>query len=258
MRLAGSTLIHASLPLEQTLRNIRALGFRYVEIDFFDWAHLDVASFVDDHEATTTRISAACNDADLIPIALSLGLHGALEEQTAQMNASSQIARELGVPYLTFQAAPKETSLEADIKRAGLLLDIALKHELTLGIETHFFVHTEDPTVARRYLEDVPGLCLTLDPSHYEAGPHWSRGYDDLLPYVSFIHIRSAGRGGWDEIQQPAGSGVIDYSSLLRSLRETGFDGDASIEYVEGAPGITDAAKEASRMREIIESTEDV
>ena len=40
-----------------------------------------------------------------------------------------------------------------------------------MTIETHIGQVTEDPAVAAEIARRVPGLGLTLDPSHYYAGP---------------------------------------------------------------------------------------
>lgn len=254
MRVAGSTLVHASWPLERALTGIEALGFRHVEIDLFPWAHLDPAFAVEHEQAVADRIGRACEIAALTPVALSLGLHGPLDEQIIQLEACSRIARQLEISHLTFQASAKETPLDRDLARAREFVAVAERHGLSISIETHFFVHTEDPRIALRYVQEVPGLKLTLDPSHYEAGPHRDLGYHSLLPYVQFVHVRAAGRGGWPEIQQPAGAGSIDYRQLFASLFKFGFEGDASIEYVEGAPGVANASEEAKLMLELLRS----
>ena len=56
--------------------------------------------------------------------------------------------------------------------------------------------------------ERVPGLGLTLDPSHYIAGPHQGKNYDQVFPYVRHVQLRDTGRGP-NQFQVRVGQGEV-------------------------------------------------
>lgn len=251
MRLAGSALIFSRLPLHEALQQVAALGFQYVDLAALEgWAHIDPSVMAGRVDETTERYRTACNAAQLTPVAINASVRGSLDFQAQCVDALAAVAANLGVHVLTLAPARKEEPLREDFDRFSRLVPLARAHGVTLTVETHYFMHTEDPAVALRYIEEVPDLGITLDASHYAAGPYWEQGFAELLPYVRHVHLRPAGRS-WAEIQLAVGEGVIDFRGLLRDLQSAGYEGDLSVEYVDTIPGV-DHAAEARRLREYI------
>jgi sugar phosphate isomerase/epimerase len=134
-----------------------------------------------------------------------------------------------------------------------------------LTVETHVGRLTELPDVAVRLCQEAEGVALTLDPSHYHAGPNRGADYAAVYPYVRHVHLRDAGRR-WEEIQVPAGSGEVDFDALVRGLHGTGYEGKFAIEYIDSIPivapsgdpagGPVDVPANVLRMRDLFVSAE--
>lgn len=114
---------------------------------------------------------------------------------------------------------------------------------------------TERPDAAALLCGEVPALRLTLDPSHYWAGPDQGRGWWACIPFVAHVHLRDAGLGGWPQIQVWPGRGAVDFGAVHEALREAGYEGARSVEYIdtlpvgaaEGGGGAAEAAAEMAR-----------
>ena len=120
------------------------------------------------------------------------------------------------------------------------LLPVALGRGVQLTVETHVGRLTEVPEVAVRLCREAEGVGLTLDPSHFHAGPNQGADFTAVFPYVRHVHLRDAGTR-WEEIQVPAGSGEVDFDALVRGLHGAGYEGKFAIEYIDSIPIVAPA-----------------
>jgi len=97
--------------------------------------------------------------------------------------------------------------------------------------------------------DNVKGLGLTLDPSHYIFGPHAGGSYGQILKYVHHVHLRDTSK---DQLQVRVGQGEIEYGKLLSRLQKEGFDRSLSVVMTE-MPDI-DHSAELRKMRLLLES----
>ena len=56
-------------------------------------------------------------------------------------------------------------------------MDIATLHGVRIGIKSQIGRLSEDPDTVINLCDNVKGLGLTLDPSHYIYGPYQGRSY---------------------------------------------------------------------------------
>ncbi|HJZ59775.1 MAG TPA: TIM barrel protein, partial [Gemmataceae bacterium] len=92
-----------------------------------------------------------------------------------------------------------------------------------LTIETHSETITADPLGASELCRRIPGLGLTLDPSHYHIGPHGPVDYDLLFPFVRHIRLRDTGTHP-DQFQVRVGQGEIEYGRVITHLDRFHYD----------------------------------
>ena len=69
----------------------------------------------------------------------------------------------------------------------------------------------------------VPGLGLTLDPSHYTAGPHQGKNFDQVYPHVRHVHLRDTGKGP-NQFQVRVGQGEVEYGRIISQLTRQHYD----------------------------------
>ena len=97
------------------------------------------------------------------------------------------------------------------------LVNLAQTEGIVLTVATRMGTLTELPDQAVALCQRVPGLGLTLDPSHYIAGPHQGANYDHVYPYVRHVHLRDTARGP-GQFQVRIGQGEIEYGRIIAQL----------------------------------------
>jgi sugar phosphate isomerase/epimerase len=160
----------------------------------------------------------------LTPAAFSLELEAPdADEQTRQLRAICRLARQSAVSVLTIAAAPVGAGIDAEAKRLGRLVKAVQSEGLVLTVATRIGTLTETPALALELCQRVPGLGLTLDPSHYINGPHQGAPYDELYPYVRHVHLRDTGKAP-GKFQVRVGQGEVEYGRIISQLQRHHYD----------------------------------
>ncbi len=163
----------------------------------------------------------------LTPAALGLDFGGSADLTSPAMRkrfeAMCRLAKPLTVAVLTIPAAPLGTPFDDEVGRLSGLASFAMREGLVLTVETHSPTVTADPAVAAELCKAVPGLRLTLDPSHYIQGPNQGADFDVVYPYVQNVHLRDTGRGP-GEFQVRVGQGEVEYGRIVNQLARHGYD----------------------------------
>ena len=260
MIIAGSSLLYSRLSFPRACQNLSELGFTAVDIAVIEgWAHFDPSAVGNHIEATANEITNACEDAGVQPVAFNAGTDtDTVGMEIEQIRSLAALAEEIGIEVITLQGGRSEDDIETDFDRFRHLVEAIDSFDVTLTVETHWGTHLEDPSIAAKYPENVPGLYLTIDPGHFAIGPHWDDGYGMLLEDVAHVHLRQAG-DGWENVQVSPNDGKIDFEELLTGLEKTGYEDVVSVEYIDSLDGVDaeDAEVWATRMREVIEATLD-
>jgi sugar phosphate isomerase/epimerase len=249
--LAASTLCASRRPLAEALQVLRDNGFRAVDLPAHEgWAHVSPSALADEPARVTAEVEADLGDLPVVALNAGAGTSDPVEE-LRRVEALLTLAADLGARVLTLPAGPLEgPGVEDDLVRVRRFVDRAADVGVRMTLETHRFTTWEDPRTVVRYVEEIDGLGVTLDPSHFTTGPHAHLGFESVLPAVAHVHLRSAG-DDWSTIQLPAGSGNLSEPDLVARLRATGYDGAFSVEYVDTIPGV-DHVLEARRMADLV------
>ena len=209
MFVAASSRCFADLPFFEACSRISDLEYDRVEI-WFDEAgcHLKPAEVADDPYSFVTRFREVSR---LTPIALFLGCDVPTERLRGLMKAGKQ----LRITQVTVPASPLGTPFNTEVDRLRDFAATARSEGMRVSIKTEIGHLTEDPHTAVELCQAVPGLGITLDPSHYICGPHAGESYDQIFPHVYHVHLRDTSSR---ELQVPVGRGEVDYSRLITQL----------------------------------------
>ena len=109
------------------------------------------------------------------------------------------------------------------------------------------------PSGARELCERVPGLGLTLDPSHFINGPHQGGAYDELLPYVRHVHLRDTGKAP-GKLQVRVGQGEVEYGRILSQLQRHRYDRILSVALHDIAEAPFAMETEVRKLKYLLES----
>jgi sugar phosphate isomerase/epimerase len=225
---ACSTLCFFRHSLEDALRLIAELEFNKFDVAIHEQGrHLKPSEVAADVTLAANRLRYGPG---LMPTAFSVEIEAPTEEAaTKQFQAVCRLARISAVPLLTVRAADSGTALGAEVERLQRLVRLADGDGIQLTLATRTGTLTEDPDTAVELCERVPGLGLTLDPSHYLAGPHQGKCYDQVFPYVRHVHLRDTGRGP-NQFQVRVGQGEIEYGRIVSQLMRHGYDRVLSVD----------------------------
>jgi sugar phosphate isomerase/epimerase len=170
-----------------------------------------------------------------------------------QLQALCHLARLSTVAVITLPAAPSGSSIDAEISRLTSLVRLACAEGVILTLETRNGTLTENPDTAVELCKRVPGLGLTLDPSHYIAGPHQGKSFDQVFPYVRHVHLRDTGRGP-DQFQVRVGQGEVEYGRIVAHLARYSYDRLLTVEICDIADAPYAMDTEVRKLKYLLES----
>lgn len=222
MFVACSTLCFARYSLDQALRSIAELGFGKADIAIHECGpHLRPSQVAADVHlaAQTIRIGPG-----LAPAAFSVVIEASdPTEYQRQFKAVCRLACLSTVPVLSLPASPAGCGLDAEVERLKKLVPISEQEGVLLAVPTEMGTVTEDPSACAELCQRVPGLSLTLDPSHFIAGQKEARDFDGLYPYVRHVRLRDTGRGP-NQFQVRVGQGEVEYGRIVSQLARHRYD----------------------------------
>jgi sugar phosphate isomerase/epimerase len=164
-------------------------------------------------------------------------------------NACCKLAKAIKVVSLVIPAAELGTPFNEEIERLRKLVEIASLEGAVVGVKTQIGCMTQDPDTAVVLCDNVKGLRLTLDPSHYITGPHQGGNIDKVIKYVQHVHLRDSTK---DKLQVRVGQGEVDYGKLIQQLERVGYNRALSVHMtpIEGF----DHRAEMRKIRLLLES----
>ncbi len=172
MFVACNTLCFAQEPMESALRQIVELEFDKFELALVDGGrHIQLSEAGDDPDAAVARLREGPS---LVPSSLYADFGPADWSDPVTLKRFEgicRLAKSTSIAVITMHAAPRGTSIDDEVKRLSGLGSSAFRKGLVLALLTHSETLTADPQVAVELCQDVPGLGITLDPSHYLQGP---------------------------------------------------------------------------------------
>ena len=104
-------------------------------------------------------------------------------------------------------------------------------------------------TDAAGHFNYVPGLAVTLDPSHFIFGSKKAASWDPILKYVAHVHLRDTKP---DVFQVRIGQGNVEYGKLVSLLQRAGYT-RALCAHMPPLEGV-DQVAELRKMRLLLES----
>ncbi|HVS39091.1 MAG TPA: sugar phosphate isomerase/epimerase [Gemmataceae bacterium] len=252
MYVACSTLCFARQSFEEALRGIAELQFTKFEAALHESGpHLRPSQIASDVHDAAERLRYGPG---LAPAAFSVEIEAPDDaDYMQQFAAVCRLARISAVPLLTLTAAPAHTAVEAEIRRLTRLTALADKEGVQATVATRIGTLTEDPDAAVLLCQRVPGLGLTLDPSHYIAGPNAGKGFDQVFPYVRHVQLRDTGRGA-NQFQVRVGQGEVEYGRIVSQLERCSYDRLLSVDIRDTADAPFTMQPEVRKLKYLLES----
>jgi len=158
------------------------------------------------------------------------------------------------LPGMYFSTEDKSGSLKLAHEELNWRLERVIGSGLVFGVEAHVGSPFASPEDAKALMENVPGLTLTLDYTHFIRNGYKQEDVDPLLAYVSHFHARGARKG---KLQVSMTDNIIDYPEIVENLKKLDYNGWIGLEYIwinwEGCNEV-DTLCETIRLRDIIKA----
>ncbi len=241
-----STECFPEMPLAAAMERLAELEFMAVELDVHEGGgHLQPAQVTADPESAV----AQCSDLQrLRPVAISFA---AAESPTVydQFSACCRLAKSLGVVTMVVEASELGTPFNGEIERLRKLVAIASGLGAVVGVKTTSGRMTQDAETTASLCRNVPGLGVTLDPSHFIHGHKKPASWEAILKYVVHVHLRDTRP---DAAQVRIGQGDVEYGKLKSQLDRVGYK-RALCAHMPPLEGV-DQVAELRKMRLLLES----
>ena len=247
MFVAASSECFPGLSLDDVLRRLVDLEYTAVEIAIHERdGAIKPSTVLNDLDS----VIAACRQTYRLTVSgFSVDIEAEGDEYYRQFAACCRLAKATKVVSLTVPAAELGTPFNAEIERLQQLVEIASRDGVLVGIKTETGRITQDPDTAVVLCDNVKGLGITLDPSHYIYGPHAGGNYDQLLKHVYNVHLRDTSK---DKLQVRVGQGEVEYSRLITQLARVKYQRAVAVHIAEMEN--VDHAGELRKMRLLLES----
>ena len=249
LRLATADYSFPKLEWEQTLRLARDIGMQAMDLGLFAGrSHLDPDEVLSKPAEAAARVSTAlrANDLDIADV---FGQPGRVFEENAVNHPDPAVRRRAEeffyrildfaarcnarhltlLPGVHFAQETYDDSLKRCAEELAWRTTAAAKSGIAFAVEAHIGSIVPTPARAKRLLESVPGLTLTLDYTHFTYQGLPDDEIEPLLSHASHFHARGACQG---KLQASLKENTIDYGRVLRAMKGVNYSGFVVLEYV--------------------------
>ncbi|MBZ0290452.1 MAG: sugar phosphate isomerase/epimerase [Anaerolineae bacterium] len=268
LEFACHTWAFNDLTLPEALGTIARLGFRYVDIG--SGANLNTQRAAENPRGAAQEIrddlevfNLNISDLYLMLPRISLADEDKRNREIELFKSLVPFAVALGTPGITLSAGlthPAEDEEAPDRTIAALreMVKAGKDSRLRISIEPHMDSMAQTPEQALKFIQDVPGLMLTLDWAQLVCQDVFHDDIVKLLPHTAHIQIRQAARA---QLQTPFDRGRIDIKKVVKDVLAAEYKGLISVEYMN-TPGwhgmvAVNAIQESSRMRDELRAARD-
>jgi len=244
---AASTASFPDLPLSEALSKLVDLEFTRVEIDLHESSQqLKPSQVLADFEKA---VEICRHTLRLTPVAYNVQIEAEGDEYYRQFAAICRLAKATKVVTLVVPAGELGTPFNAEVERLRELVGIATVESVVVAVKTEVGRVTQDPDTVQVLCDNVKGLGITFDPSHFIYGENAGRSYDHILKYTYHVHLRDTCK---DQLQVRVGQGDIEYGRLVNQLAQAKYNRALTVDMVP-LPDV-DQMAELRKLRLLLES----
>jgi sugar phosphate isomerase/epimerase len=228
---------------------------RLVDLEF---ANVEVALHERLNQLKPSQVAAdlehaihVCRDTHRLGVsAYEVEIEATGEEYYEQFRACCRLAKATKVVTLTVPSAELGTPFNEEVERLRKLVSLAALEGVRVGMRSQAGRLSGDPDTVTVLCNNVDGLGLTLDPSHYICRPEGKPvKYDKLIKYVYHVHLRDTRK---DQLQVRIGQGLIEYGKVISQLENVGYNRALSV-YITPMAEV-DHSAELRKLRLLLES----
>lgn len=265
-RLCGCSFMRPGRSIEQGLSDVRRLGFSHADVGIGGGsAHFNPVMVAENplHFAAQVRQAAdrldlTLNECFLLNFGWPINSpDAARRRKTRELFAGlcsfadrAGFASILLIPGPVHAELGADASLELSADALRDLVDVASATRVHLNIEPDVDSCANTPELALTLCEQVPGLGLTLDYSHFVCQDIAAERVIRLHPLARHLHVRQAATA---RIVAEMDDGTIDFPRIVSALHRSGYEGLYCVEYLALDDSGESAQNAERRTRDAIE-----
>jgi len=171
------------------------------------------------------------------------------------LNGFIEFCREIGAESIMMSPGKLNIDLGETASRQLAVEELRIQHEICtakgiqLNIEPHWHSLAETPQSAQWFCEQLPGIGLTLDYSHFIAQGFTQEQVEPLHAFTHHFHARQAKTGATNASMT---EGVIDFERVIRKFTRDKWDCVICLEYNPSL--IADAPGEIRKLKKKLEA----
>lgn len=249
MFVAASTDCFPSLGLDSAISRLVDLEFTQIEIGIREQGGALKPSQIMSNLEDAVRICRATHRLKPIAYAVDLDVTGA--EYYEQFAECCKLAKATRVVLITVRSAELGTPFNAEVERLRELVRIGAVDGVLVSVKNEIGRMTQDPDSISVFCDNVKGLGLTLDPSHYVAASTRTPNYDQVMKYVYHVHLRDSTK---DKLQVRIGQGDVEYGRLITQLNKVRYTRALCVHIADQQDPAVDHNAELRKLRLLLES----
>lgn len=265
MKIVCSSSIGCGFSLEQALDRVVTVGLKDVDMLAIEgWAHVNPSTLVSDFDGTAAHIASLLDARGLTLASLNAMIGPKMHERdvafaesrSQQTTALMQLMRKHGFTTIALQPPLKwQESWHIDeqdlcIETLHEQLALATEAGLTFALELHTRSPFETMGQVKRLMDAIPDVPLVYDPTHFIMQGIPLKETAWMLKNAKHCHVRDADKAA---LQAPFGEGAVDWDWFTGALKDSGFSGVVSIEYLGGKDTEFDVLSSARRLAELLQ-----
>ncbi len=225
MYVAVSTDCLPDLEMPEVVEGLADLEFTTVEIALRENGSVLSPSRIDTDFDRAIFLSRRSHRLEVCSYDVHIDAKG--EEYYEQFGAICRLGKATKVVTLTIPSGELGTPFNEEVEHLQKLVEIAEDEGVRVAMKSQIGRLSEDPDTVKVLCDNVEGLGLTLDPSHYHCGPHSQKNIETVIPYVFHVHLRDSKD---DQLQVRVGQGEIDYGRIVTILSRAGYSHALSVQ----------------------------
>lgn len=134
-----------------------------------------------------------------------------------------------GLPGVLHEGENPDDDWNRACEETNWRIEAAIERKIVYSVEPHLGSLLTNPKTTLRFIDQCPGLSLTLDYGHFIYLGQSNESIHPLILQASHFHARGGANG---KLQTMVKENEIDFETILSRFNEIGYSGFICFEYV--------------------------
>ncbi|MFI4876109.1 MAG: sugar phosphate isomerase/epimerase family protein [Blastopirellula sp. JB062] len=247
MFVSASSECFPDLPMRECMEKLVDLEFSNVDLTISEKSkHLKPSFVANDPDGALE----ACRDTQRLNLSnFRVLIDATKDEHYRQFEAICKLAKAVKVSSLTVPSGEFGTPFNEEVEHLRELVAIAAVEGIVVSMHTHVGCLSQDADTIKVLCDNVKGLGVTLDPSHFICREDSPANYEKILSYVRHVYLRDTTK---TDMQVRVGQGEVEYGKVISQLESVQYKRALTI-HMPPLPDV-DQMAEMRKMRLLMES----